>query len=268
MGVIFGKKRDLTASKSQHNKNLGKLSRKEEQLKQKMKIEKDALNVLDGMLKEREETLKLHEEKVVILRQEYEKKLSELKGKEERLKTKEQEMKKLERLNSDLLLLKKQLERECDELEKEKAVAEKHVEKEQALLERLHKEEAHLRVEISHSKKALEDMHHQFESAYLRATKLTDVLRVKEHELRQVDEKLRHAHMKHHEVSSQITHHSMKEVEACLRRADDFIERGMIVKARQEYEKIRKFYANLTSREKGKVYNKIAKIKERLSYHF
>lgn len=266
MGGLFRKKRGLAASEKRHKKTT--LNLKEHQLKEKMKAEKDALNVLDLMLRERDEILKMHEEKVVVLRQQYEKKLAELKVKEERLRLREQEMEKLERLNRDLLMLKKQLERECDELEKERALSEKQVAKEQTLLENLHKEEAHFKVEVSTSKKSLENMHRQFESAYLRATKLTDVLRVKEHELRLVDEKLRHAHKKHHEVSSQITHHSLKEVEACLRRADDFIEHGMIVKAKQEYEKIRKFYANLTSKEKKKIYNKIAKIKERLNYNF
>jgi chromosome segregation ATPase len=271
MGALFGKKGDSASSRkksAKYNHTLGKLSQMEHQLRIKMKNERDALNVLDSMLKSREESLRANEEKVVALKKEYDAKMPELKAKEERLKNKEQELKKLEKVNADLLLLKKTLERECDNLEKERDIAAHHAKDEQLVLGQLHKDEAHLRSEISSAKKALEDMHRQFESAYSHATKLTDMLHVKEHELKEIDEKLRHAHAKHSEVSSLITHHSKKEVEACLRRAHDFVERGMIVKARQEYEKIRNFYANLTSKEKGKVYNKIEKLKERLSYHF
>jgi chromosome segregation ATPase len=270
MGVLFGKKGDKGSSKkkaAQYNK-LAKLSEMENQLRVKMKQERDALNVLDTMLKERDESLKLHEERVVVLRKEYEAKLSELNAKEGRLKKREAEMKSLEKINRDLLLLKKELEKECEGLENERDLAKKNVEKEEQMLGQLQKEEINLRTNVSESKKALDNIHSQFASAYQRATRLTDVLRVKEHELRNVEEKLKHAHAKHKEVSAEITHHSLKEVEACLRRGTDFIEHGMIVKAKQEYEKIRKFYGNLTSHEKSRVYGKIHHLKDRLTYHF
>jgi chromosome segregation ATPase len=261
MRGIFGKKARAAVK-------IERLSRVEHELKERMKKERSTLNVLDSMLKERDESLKLQEEKVIQLRKEYETRLSAIKAKEERLKKKEQEMKSLEKVNVDMLALKKALERDCDSLQNERAIAAEHAEKQKDLLIRLHKEEAHTHAEISRVKKVVDDMHKQFESAYARATKLTDMLRIKEHELRVVEEKLAQTHKKHHEISAQITHHSLKEIDACIKRAEDFIERGLIVKARQEYDKIRIFYANLTINEKQQQYKKITRIRDRLNYHF
>lgn len=224
---------------------------------------------MEAMFREKEELLKHHENKVVQLKKEYGNKLAVLNQRER----KEEELESLEKKNRSLLETKRLLEKRCKRLAREareEAVLKDYLARGRKEVGRLHHDEARKRAELVELQRKVVVLKEDFDRAYKNAERITTFLKTKEAELRKVKKELDEADAKRRHVTSQITHHSISEVRIAIKRAEDHLSGSgrNFAKARQEYERIRKFYAHLPREEKRKVYGAIEAVKARIFPHF
>lgn len=230
-----------------------------------MKTGRKNFKAMEAMLKEREELLKHHEVKVVHFRNEFEKKLAGLAKKEAALAAREKELKGLQKSTGHLLRNRSLLEKRCQKLSHEEHVFRGYIARGQKEVEKLHHEDARKRAELRSFQKKLDSLKSQFDSIYSNADRITTSLKTREAELRRVTRALEEAEARHRNVISKITYHSKAEIRSSVKSAEKHLKQGLVGKAREEYERIRNFYAHLPHGDKRKVYSSIEKIRVRLS---
>jgi chromosome segregation ATPase len=253
---------------SAYSQRLAKLKSMERELSEKRAKEKHAFSVMQGMLKEREELHALHEKKVVELRQQYGKKLKSLDDREKQLELREIRVRDLESANKELLRERNRLEKEVGRYRTEAEIIRAAVAKHNEELQLVQREEAHTRTELHRVSSQLKRLQAQFDRAHSNAAEMDAAVKERNAERQRLQQELDKLARRHSEMAAELTHHSAREIKVSIRRAEEHIQRGLIAKAQNEYERIRKFYVHLPQKEKKKVYPAVAKLKERLTHHF
>jgi chromosome segregation ATPase len=229
-------------------------------------MQKKPLKVMESMLKEREEMLKQHEAKVISFKREFEKKLEALTRKEAALEAKEKTLKGLQKSSGSLQRKQARLESQCRKLANEEKIFREYVAKRSVEVGKLHADDARKRSEMAGIQKKLDSVRKEYDNVYQNADRITTSLKEREARLKKVTKALEEAVAKHNVITSQITYHSRNEIGYSLRLAQSDLKHGLYEKAREQYEKIRKFYTHLPLPEKKRVYSEIERLRARLSH--
>lgn len=225
-----------------------------------LESERYTLKVLEGILREKEEMLALHEQKLISLREDYEKKLagagsgfpgdvSSAKGLEIAKMNEEHEL-----LGS--LILERKSE-----------------------LEKLRDEEMRLQVAMSKHMRDITDHQKQFDRLQKAISQLDSHARKKQNELDEVSYKLDMKRKEYEQMSREasaakkelahvqksLTHDIESEIKVLAKRVDDHLRHDDYERARNDYLRIRELYAKLSRSEKLKVYEKVAKVAAELT---
>lgn len=220
---------------------------------------------MQKMIDHRNAMLSHHESKVVQLKKTFEERLAAVEKREASFVVREKELKALASSSDKLRKEKQSLERECESLAREEAVMKSYVAKQSTLVGALHRDEARLVLHAANLEKKVAGLNLNFDNHYKNSEKITSYLRAREAELRRVLREIKEAEAHRALLLSEITHHSVSEIHARLKRAEESLRTGFFDRAAVEYEAMRKFYSNLSRSEKKKLYHSIEQVKSRLS---
>ncbi len=227
--------------------------------------ERKTLKVLEGIVREKEELLRHHEDKVIQLKKDYEKKLKSLVERETGLDRKETELKSAERASRDLLRRKNGLEADCSKLSREESILKESIARLRKGVSELHGEHARKQAAVLKMHETHGSLQKEFDKAYERASKVDAFYKARDAELRRINQELAAATAKHEQIIAQITYHSSREIRNCIKKANEYIKKRLFEKSLLEHERIRKFYSHLSPGDKKKLYKQIARIRQRLS---
>ena len=228
--------------------------------------ERRTLKVLEGIVREKEELLRHHEDKVIQLKSDYEKKLKSLAEKEGELERRSSEIKSAEHASRDLLGRKGRLEADCRKLGQEESILKDSVAGLRKGIGELHGEHARRQADVLKMHEKHSSLQKEFDKAYERASKVDAYYRAREAELSQANQALAEATQKHERILAQITYHSSREIRNCIKKAYECIRKRLFEQALLEYERIRKFYSYLSPDEKKRLYRQIAGVRQKLSH--
>ena len=223
--------------------------------------------VMESMLKEREELLSLHEHKVIALKKEYEEKL-------EKLGKKESELSRRETLLKDASHQEAKIARHMQKLEAIERQAGSEVNSLKARIGALKKESESIEKEIADKKNRAKELHLRFGKAHSsflsieaqhrevlqQLSKDRELSEMKKKELGEVNREIAQAKKNLDSISSRLTHDIIREIKVLAMRIDDHLKHKDSFRAKQDYSKIREFYAKLSSKEKKRIYSRISKI--------
>ena len=228
--------------------------------------ERRTLKVLEGIVREKEELLRHHEDKVIQLKKEYEKKLKSLPEREKELERRATELKSAERASRDLLRHKNGLEADCRKLSREESILKESIARLRKGVSELHGEHAHKQAAVLKMHEKHGSLQKEFDQAYARASKVDAFYKARDAELGRVNQALAAATLKHEHILGQITYHSSQEIRSCIKKANEYIRKRLFEKSLLEHERIRKFYSYLSPDDKRKLYKQIAVIRQKLSH--
>jgi len=217
------------------------------------------------MLDEREEIHRQHEEKLVQFKDQYDKKLALVEERARKLSEKEKHIKNSAKDIQKSLAQKARLEKRIEKLEHEDRIVSAETSRHHEELEDLRLEEAHVRVEVADLQRRLGAIQKTFDNTHSSLEEVIRLARARKNELATLSKEIALADKKHEEVTSDITYHSKKEVQASLRRARDHIKHGDVGGARDEYDRIRSWYIHLPRGEKKKFFGVISRLKQSIS---
>ena len=226
---------------------------------EELEKEQHTLKVLEGILREREEMLSLHEQKVIALREEYETKLRHI---------------EVSDCSDELVAHKDRKQTELERLDEEHAFMESLLLERKRELEKLKDEELRLQMEMSKHARDIIEHQKKFDNLHRAIGKLEIHHRQKQNEFDDLAFKVDARKKEHATISKEtaaarkelesikkvITYDMESEIKALAKRVDDRLRNGDFERAKKDYSRLRELYSQLSREEKKKVYDKVAKV--------
>ncbi len=281
---------------------------------------KDAarLKLIESVLRERQEMLSHHEGKVLLLKSDFEKKLSGLEDREKKIAEMEKAAREMERaaargknshahaarlissLKEEEARLKKSRDAVLAEIRdaglrlgrlkaEESRIASQlrdsaksEAESAGKRLEEMARREKALDAELARKEKVVIEREKKLDSIILKINYSSRHLEMKEKALEEaaakakaltaaLDEsmkKLRHSEKRHHYLLAQLSDKSLKEAERLIQKSHEHLQKGEVLAAKSNYERIRELYTHLSSEKKFHIYKKIGALTKKMEAYW